>query len=35
MNLTARRVAKLLSKGKPGNYYDGQGLRLVVDTLSD
>jgi integrase len=30
MNLTARRVAKLLSKGKPGNYYDGQGLRLEI-----
>ena len=30
MNLTARRVAKLLSKGKPGNHYDGQGLRLEI-----
>jgi hypothetical protein len=30
VNLTAKRVAKLLSGGEPGNYYDGQGLRLEI-----
>ena len=30
MNLTAKRVAKLLTKGEPGNHYDGQGLRLEI-----
>jgi integrase len=30
VNLTAKRVAKLLSGGKPGNHYDGQGLRLEI-----
>jgi hypothetical protein len=28
--LTAKRVAKLLSKGEPGNYHDGNGLRLEI-----
>jgi integrase len=28
--LTARRVAKILSKGEPGNYHDGNGLRLEI-----
>jgi hypothetical protein len=28
--LSAKRVAKLLSKGKPGNYHDGNGLRLEI-----
>ena len=28
--LTAKRVAKLLSKGKPGNFHDGVGLRLEI-----
>jgi integrase len=28
--LTAKRVAKLLHKGEPGNYHDGQGLRLEI-----
>jgi hypothetical protein len=28
--LTAKRVAKLLSKGKVGNYHDGLGLRLEI-----
>jgi integrase len=28
--LTAKRVAKLLSKGKPGNWHDGNGLRLEI-----
>jgi hypothetical protein len=30
VNLTAKRVAKLLTKGEPGNHYDGQGLRLEI-----
>ena len=30
VNLTAKRVAKLLSRGEPGNHYDGQGLRLEI-----
>jgi integrase len=30
VNLTAKRVAKLLSGGEPGNHYDGQGLRLEI-----
>jgi integrase len=28
--LTAKKVAKLLHKGKPGNYHDGLGLRLEI-----
>jgi integrase len=28
--LSAKKVAKLLSKGKPGNFHDGQGLRLEI-----
>jgi integrase len=28
--LTAKRVAKLLSKGEPGNFHDGLGLRLEI-----
>lgn len=28
--LTAKRVAKLLHKGEPGNYHDGNGLRLEI-----
>jgi integrase len=28
--LTAKRVAKLLHKGEPGNFHDGNGLRLEI-----
>ena len=28
--LTAKRVAKLLHKGEPGNWHDGNGLRLEI-----
>jgi integrase len=28
--LSAKKVAKLLSKGEPGNFHDGQGLRLEI-----
>jgi integrase len=28
--LSAKKVAKLLSKGEPGNWHDGQGLRLEI-----
>jgi integrase len=28
--LTAKRVARILSKGEPGNWHDGQGLRLEI-----
>ena len=30
MKLTAKKVAKLLSRGEAGNHYDGQGLRLEI-----
>ena len=30
MRLTSKRVAKLVRAGKPGNHYDGQGLRLEI-----
>jgi integrase len=32
MALTVKRVAKALSSGKPGRYFDGQGLYLVVNS---
>jgi hypothetical protein len=28
--LSAKKVAKLLSRGEPGNWHDGQGLRLEI-----
>ena len=28
--LSAKKVAKLLHKGEPGNWHDGQGLRLEI-----
>jgi integrase len=28
--LTAKRVAKILHRGEPGNYHDGNGLRLEI-----
>ena len=30
VNLTAKKVARLISKGDPGNHYDGKGLRLEI-----
>jgi integrase len=30
MNLSAKKVAKLISKGVPANHYDGKGLRLEI-----
>jgi integrase len=30
MNLTAKKVTKLLRRGEPGNHYDGRGLRLEI-----
>jgi integrase len=32
MALTVKRVVKALSSGKPGRYFDGQGLYLVVNS---
>ena len=28
--MTSKHVARLLSRGEPGNHYDGQGLRLEI-----
>jgi integrase len=33
--LTAKRVAKILHKGEPGNYHDGNGLRLEIRASKD
>ena len=32
MALTVKRVARALSSGKPGRYFDGMGLYLVVNS---
>ena len=32
MKLTVKKVAKILRRGEPGRYFDGQGLYLVVES---
>jgi integrase len=32
MKLTVKKVAKLLRRGEPGRYFDGQGLYLVIES---